>query len=251
MFIAPGITRPQRIKRGLYARWDINDLKSYSGAGSVVTDLAQTYDVNLINSPSVLTLPDGLEFNGTTQYMESDDLANSTEKSDLASCTFDMWLTPRVASNSRKYYWTFTDPTAYPIVGLAYSDIARPEPAQWEMFAGTAGSARYRLFTDNSFGEEITNVCITKLTGGSTATKYNIKIYINGQEETTYLTDTVKSDPWMDNLSALNRFRIMAIIRHNQNFSEGDFYEMSIYNRVLTSNEVAQNFAASRGKFGV
>jgi hypothetical protein len=249
------------VTEGLLFYVDAANPKSYISGSTNVENLLP------LNNNIIGSLKNGVdfstnawEFDGTDDRMAIDELVPLMDS--YAESTYNVWVKPKVVSQ-RRYVWCFTPNISfYPVLGLAYTS---PEGGGSFSFSGsydvlTAASSTNRTIlatTGSIFPREWTNVCVTKQSGGNTENKYNIKIYVNGVDQNTTLTDDRStSDWWNNNLTAgsgLTEFNLAVLYRPaaSTQYTNCNISSFSIYNRTLTSAEVLQNYNALKGRFGL
>jgi hypothetical protein len=208
---------PTIVTSGMMLCLDVGNAKSYPGSGSVWTDLSGNGNTaTLISSPTYSSTEGGyLTFNGTTQYatfVNSQTLAN-------AATTIEMWIRTTSVALGYQFMYGKND---YPKFYLNGGDIA--------YYNGTM-----------SGGGTITANVWKQVVVASDSTFTNF--YIDGAASGTALGVAWSTTP---NTTHIGRDTASA----TQYFS-GRISVARVYNRVLTPQEVSQNFNALRGRYGL
>ena len=244
---------PKIVTDGLVFYVDAANPNSYVSGNTTVDSLVSNVTGSLINDTDFSPDNQGYwVFDGLDDRLEIDELVNI--KSSLGNSTFSIWVNPQQIDDFVKHQWSFTTNTWYPVLGLVYtppSDVTNP--GSYRIVSGIWSSNRWDLKTTGTvFQQEWANVCITKESGGNTGNKHNCRIYVNGTEQNTNLTDTSTQDWWVDNVS-LTRFNIASLYREplQELYSQTNISSFSVYNRSLSSDEVLQNYNALKGRFGL
>lgn len=79
---------------------------------------------------------------------------------------------------------------------------------------------------------------------GCTISENTVKIYVNGREDAS-VTKDFTIGTW-NSLASIGRRGSIS-----QNFFNGDISMVQVYDKVLSANEVWQNFNAFRGRYGI
>ena len=82
---------------------------------------------------------------------------------------------------------------------------------------------------------------------GTYAKNVAARIYVNGVLNNSTTNTTVNNDIVYD---TTNRFKI-GQSNINGSWMNGQIDQTKVYNRALTATEVAQNFEATRGRYGI
>lgn len=223
---------PSIVTSGLILCLDAANVKSYPGSGTSWTDLSGNANGGtLVNGPTYSSTNGGnLTFNGTNQY-------GSTPLSlgGYTAYTVSAWV--KTTSTGKEImatygvtnifeFWIGASPTLGKLMPYAYA---------------SGGAASYR--TSNTSINTGTWVYCVGVYQGSTST---LNVYVNGVLDNGTLTGTVPA--------ALNSGASTVVIG---NVNSGSYYfngsmgEIKIYNRALSATEVAQNFNALRGRYGL
>ena len=197
---------------------DANNTRSYAGAGSGFTSVAGSVNGTLINSPTFST--GALTFNGSNQYV---DFGNSSAVQQ-SSGTLSAWV--RSSSPGAGFRGIIAKQSAY---GLFYFDSVL---VTFDWSGGGTRSTGINIADGNW-----KNVVMTYQSGVTNGTI----IYLNGS---SVLTTTITIQDHVKNIygaAEANAGQIAACTAAS----------FSMYNRVLTSTEVLQNYNALKGRFGL
>ena len=229
-------TGPQIVTSGLVLHLDAGNTKSYSGTGSTWYDRSGNLNggvVNngtLVNGPSYSSIGGGsIGFDGSNDYVT---ILNNT----TVSFTIGCWINTTATS--------YTGTQAYEGNGIVWSDVAGVandfvlsilnNKASW--FTGdntTTINSTTTINTGSWF-------YITVVKNGTNSTK---QLFINGTLESTGTSGTSL-------LTANPNIRIGGNTLDGKYFN-GKIGQVKIYNKVLSTTEVLQNFNATRSRFGI
>ena len=227
---------PRSVLDGLVLSVDANNIKSYSGSGTSWTDLSRSKVVGtLTNSP---TYSSGyFSLNGSTQYVN---FGTQTLGVSAASKTMCAWIYPTSIPNN---------PT-----GLLDMDgngnIGGATNYGFGFWLSNTGKLWYWP-ADNVdiIDASSSSVSTNKWNFVSVAYNFSLKtayFYYNGifaGSGTTTGTETAPATGQNLLIGAARNATLGAFA--------GRIACVSLYNRVLTANEIAQNFNATRGRFGI
>lgn len=217
---------------------DAANSKSYPGNGTVWTDLSRFGNpATLTNGPTF----DGTNKNGTITFDGTDDFAqinNSTSLNPLTSITLCAWCNFNGVYSG--YY--------APIIFKRNNFVSYFE--QYQLVYLTSGQIQVAI-GDGSTNQAATSAAayideIVNAVGVVDTTNSILKLYINGQLNST----TAISYPTMD----VSTNSVIIGGNNEPGFlgsMGGNIYNVSIYNRVLSDVEIAQNYNAFKSRFGV
>lgn len=193
---------------------DAADSNSYNGSGTVWNDLSgYNYTGTLVNTPTFNSTNGGsLLFNGTTQQV--------TFSSSPASSTFSVFAWINIgATNSgyRSVYVSSTGNRGFWINGLKIN---------WYDGAD-------RILGNTTLSTNIWNYV------GITYNGTNLTAYLNGASDgtATYAGSSLPA--------------IGYVAGHSGEYFNGNISNIQIYNRVLNSSEIIQNYNTSKARFGL
>tara|TARA_B110000483_G_scaffold108044_1_gene131709 strand:+ start:1723 stop:2367 length:645 start_codon:yes stop_codon:yes gene_type:complete len=208
---------PRIVTDGLVLALDAANSRSYSGTGTTWSDLSGNGNTGtLTNGPTYNSANGGsIVFDGLNDYADCDDIGISSSK-----VTFAAWI-------------KFSGSSSYVHIIDANSNTCHLSIAGQNNRPYFYNGATYHT---NSAA--ITNNVWYYLTGVQSDTN---DIYINGG-----LSSSISSNRNIS-VSSINVGRWYS----NSRYFNGDIASAQIYNRALTAAEVAQNFNATRGRYGI
>jgi hypothetical protein len=230
---------PNDATAGLVLYLDAANNKSYPGSGTAWTDLSGNGNhVTLFNSPTYGA--QGFVFNGTTQYAVTNsnlDLSGTKAITIEIFCktvsTTAMILEHSTNANSNSAFFVLTGPDSGAPTGVVeFTDH---------------GAAGYNVVYTNS----VLNTgnwfsCCGVFDRNQSGTNQNT-LYTNG------LLTTVQSPTYTatitENFGSFNLY--IASRAGSSTFFPGTISAIKIYNRALSATEIAQNFQAHRGRYGI
>ena len=232
---------PKSITDGLQVYLDAANPKSYPGSGTDWTDLTGNgYNATLVNSPTHNSDVGFISFDGTDQYANHTVLAFATGSLDF---TFEVWFKMR------------TLPTAsYDDNGHIWGGENGNDVVMYVNPASSGGSqlnlvyddSRYVTGTGHFTSGTITANSWVQWTCQGRSSDNTIAHYLNGKLDRTF--NATRSG--QENKSRFSDAMIARDSRYDK-YSELDCAVIKEYHRILTADEVAQNFEALRGRFGL
>jgi hypothetical protein len=224
---------PKIVTNGLAIYLDAKNPKSYSGSGNVWSDLSGNGCTGTIsNSP---TFSNGIfSFNGTDQSVN---IVNSIQ---FGSTSFSVgfWINFPVLGNASGLFSWNTDSFNSNAKGLE-ARVRLTGIIEYALGDGTGGNAATRV---SSVGSLLTNtwyyVCYTH--------NFNsiITAYKNGISQGTTDYSTEGNSPFNDTYAII-------LAAGGNGFANIQLPNFHVYNRVLSSDEVLQNFNAIRGRYSI
>ena len=206
---------------------DAGQTASYSGSGTTWTDLSgKGNNGTLINSPTYIN--NSFLFNGVDQVCTL--AASGTIPTGASARTISIWFYTTTTSwavdaNNLFYYG---QPSPGKAFGIDMDNFPSMQFYTWG----------YDLTFSTTFSQVgWHNISVTY--DGSTA----VKIYENGQPTQTLTTPVLNTTSSIVYISSAGN-AISA-------YYEGNISEVSIYNRALTADEVAQNYNALKRRYGL
>lgn len=231
---------PKTVSDGLVFFVDAGNYKSYPGSGVPVYELSGNNNTgSLIASPAWSTGSFG--FNGTNQYIDfgSQPAFTNLVSGSAANMTICTWINPNAGvgslivakgDNNISSGWFFGNNSS---LQLVFSNIC----------TGTNG--RFSSTTS------ITSNIWQFVTVTYAFSAIQCKFYNNGVESTITTTNTPTNDPTSDAANSLWIGQSVFSDTVGTTLANGQIAQVSLYNRVLSAQEVLQNFNATRGRFGV
>ena len=228
------------VTSGLILNYDISNSSSYPGSGTTITDLQASSNSTLFNTPTYTSSGGGyLTFNGSNQYFTTNTSLNSKLSPVNTSTTISIFL------------WI------YPMDnGVIVQEIGQTTPnANWhdsqiEMVAGTL---RFSVWQNQpGFASSISTPLNNWYYVGFTYDGTNLRGYVNGSLAVT--SGTISRQTPFNNGGSLPLHYAIAHA-DNTNLGDGSFANMrfggmQVYNTALSTNDVLNNYNATKSRFG-
>ena len=205
---------------GLTMLFDAANPRSYPGSGSTWNDISgNRYSSTLINSPTYNATNDGyLSFDGSTQY------ASVTANIPLSGFTMICWI--------------YSADTQATYTGLLEN---RQGANLWGVGFGSNNQLGFQYNLNiNPVSLYVPNNqwCMVAMSANTTS----VSIYLNQSSVTTAQSQT--SFTFTGLLIGNDTY-------HSGRYFNGNFSSVLFYNTALTNAQVAQNFEAYRGRYGI
>jgi len=230
---------PKIVTNGLILCLDAANKKSYSGSGTIWQDLINLNNATMVQSPT-FNLNKQFNFDGgsitATGQVDSFEISDNNILDEMTAITIEMWIKINTVQGTAAPNMLFSKRTANTngYVGFFTSNgfvfrIGTSSPTQLSWTTTPITSAWQQIV----------------LTVGSSGGK----IYINGIE-------VVDSPSYTGNFSNINTNASLLIGDVNPyNFGlfgfNGSFSIFRIYNKILNSFEILQNYNALKGRFNL
>ena len=218
---------------GLVFYVDAANENSYSGSGSTFSDLVGSNDVTLYNTPTYSSDNGGIfSFDGVNEggQTTSGTLLN-------APITVDVWAKPQTTGSDGTIVgnWRQTD-----FFFLLWWDV------------GVTANFR-AIYKTTSSTQVVTSESATRGTVNSwnhvsvSVDGTDMKIYLDGTLQETVSTGLLNTPPGAYRVGiAADYYGSPGVVTRNL---DGDIAAVKIYNRVLTADEVLQNYNALKNRF--
>ena len=231
---------PTIVTNGLVLSLDAADKNSYSGSGNTWNDLSGNNNTNtLVNTPTFSSTNNGgLVFNGSNQYVTASDSTSLRP----TSFSIDTWFRPTS-------FGTFNTVIVKPAVAapwtapyLSYMIRINTSGTVLECSLNTGGT--YRSFTTNRTFSTNTTYNVSFTANSSTGA---LVVYLNG----SVLNSTTTT------AGAITYAALPLIIGADYGVSPvgeyfaGSIYNVKIYNTILATSDIAQNYNAQKSRFGL
>lgn len=220
---------PDLIKNGLVLSLDAGNIKSYSGSGTVWSDLSgNNVSGSLINGPTFNTDGGGsILFDGTDDYLA---FSNSRVAPGTGPFTWNFWARLNNISTFSILFSGEGSNTSYGVIGMNPSSPGL-----------TYYALGYQITDGAAFGTDWT--FISFVGNGAADGSRNLKLYRNGiQAGSTYTAN-------------YNFTSTTPYIGRNHSYSpenmKGYVSNVNYYDRELSAQEIQQNFIANRKRFGL
>jgi hypothetical protein len=208
---------PNIVTNGLVLAWDAANPKSYPGSGTTIYDLSGNGNHGTLNNGvGFSTNYKGiLTFDGTNDYVRSD--------------------TPNLTS------------TNYTVMGASrYSGGTRGRMINATNNNWLIGC--WNNSTENYYAEG----WVSPVQYGTSDTSWRIVTAlgdVGADSYTSYMNNTISAGPNNAGTQGPNGFGIGYYALGNSEFSTGEFSFLLVYNRVLTADEITQNYNALKSRF--
>lgn len=218
---------PKIVSNGLVLCLDAANPSSYPGTGTIWNDLVGSYNGTFINAPTYSSLNGGnLLFDGVDDYI------TVTDPGSLANFTVDCWC------NS----------TELLPAGNYASVVASTFPSYVNFkigYNGTFGQIDGGIFNGSAW-------TTTAGTSISINTWYNFHLTYNGSQLILYKNSIATGTTNAVVIAQSSNGNIRIGRRWDaHNYWKGYIPNVKIYNRALSSNEVNQNYNATKGRYSL
>lgn len=220
------------VRDGLILYLDAANIRSYPGSGTVWTDLSDNgNNGTLVNGVVYNSANNGsMTFDGVNDYI---DCGNSSSLSAIGGTT-------SVTASGWVYY------TSYGGGGQTYSVITvKGNPWTW-LLENPSNRFRFRITaggSDVNVADTSTHLLNVWYNVVGTYDGLNMRVYVNG-----VLRNTKSQSGTLATNTATAKIGTFQGTNYNLT---GKISNVSIYNRALTASEIAQNFNALRGRYGI
>ena len=212
------------VTKGLILNYDVGNNSSYAGTGTTLTDISG-WGINngtLTNGPTYSSNNSGfLTFDGTNDFVST-----SFTPPNIFSTSFWFNNTSTYNINNRGIFSTYASGN---FNGVYVGTTTLAAGGLRIFYNGNGNTVLSYTFAINTWY----NISITS--SGS-----EILIYVNGALVNTISSATSHSD-----------VLLLAQTRFDSNYWIGNISAFAVYNRVLTQDEVTQNFNALRWRYNI
>ena len=227
---------PKIVTSGLVLCLDAADTKSYSGSGTSWNDLSGNNVIGtLTNGPTFSSSNGGsIVFDGVNDFVS---VPNQTALVNKSQFTLACWAKRRLSTSRVNIYQAIDLNNGISLAALGDSNV---------YVEVSNGSHPYGYVANSgSNWQNFVMVFDGSLTGNSN----RLKLYVNGVLQTLTFNGTIPAT----SSSSVNSIFCIGNTQGtgNNDYSDGNFAQVSIYNRALSVSEVLQNFNAQRGRFGI
>lgn len=227
---------PNIVTDGLILYWDSANTKSYSGAGSVWSDMIGSYVGTLNNSPTFATSNsgsfnfDGINDNVSTNYLNGFGTSN---------LTLNIWMSYTASQQSGIFSKRIGASSFEQLSVFVTGDINANTTGTKILVLDYNNPDSRNIFTSQSYNDGLWHL-ISYVRDTSSS-----KLYIDG----AFISETVSSKP---NLSNTSRLFIGAVgdgLSLLGLYFKGSVSIVSMYNRALSQSEVFQNYQTIKSRF--
>ena len=234
---------PDISENGMVLYLDASNTRSYPGSGTTWTDLSgNNYDGTLTNGPTFNSGNGGsIVFNASTQYV---DTANTSGLNFTnTSATVSVWIKTSASFPSGAYIVAKQmDATGGWSIDLASTGIPYFETKN----NASGATACYRFATVVCNNGVWHNVVATFTTSTSVVANNTITMYVDGVSSNSTLNQLLTYGGNTSENIKIGRRTVSSVDAYNGNISN-----VQIYNRLLSANEVLQNYNATKSRFGL
>jgi hypothetical protein len=227
---------PKIVTDGLVLSLDASDRNSYSGSGTAWNNLSGNgLNVTLANSPTYITNPNSLLFDGVNAYGVT---GNNTLTSTTNSLSFDFWVNPSGTSTSSQTILAKDTNSAPP-----HLLIRRTTSTNLSFNAQLTNGSATPIVSTNFFVGSIGSWINIQITFNYTTGEYNA--YKNGILFHS-TTNVVSNFPSTNVPIYISSFTSPGFLPWTGNISV-----CKMYNRILSATEVLQNYNALKSRFNL
>lgn len=226
------------VTSGLIFNIDASESASYPGSGTAWYDLAGSNDATLTNGPTYVSSPKSIDFDGVDDYADLGSITSSNALSLAGDTTYtiDVWwrgdLTSDIAARviDKSNGGNFSNGW-----GVICTTSATPVQAVWwHGFNGNIYLSAAGLWDDDTW-------CLMTVTRDGTSVKiYNNAALVDSGTISSASVPTTTTNMRIGGAPTISG-RDMA----------GSIGAIRVYNRVLTTTEISQNFNARRSRYGI
>jgi hypothetical protein len=237
---------PTTVTNGLVLALDAADKNSYPGSGTSWFDLSGNNNTGtLTNGPTFNSGNAGsIVFDGVDDYVN---LTTSSLKLNDVSVTMNVWFKTNINSNSYQDIIVLGSSAQDNIMGILKSRSGLSNGSVYAAFFQS--NQGITTFSTLSGGDLVTagiinySAVFTKV-----GSYYNIFLYRNG-----VLDNSVATTLTSYNMTSWSSFfaRLGSGGPSYPEILNGNMYQTSIYNRALSSQEILQNYNATKTRFGL
>ena len=217
------------VTSGLIWHVDAGNVASYPGTGTVWTDLVAGANANLVGSP-VFNAADG----GTFELDAFNDAADASKSIASTSGTISLWIRPPTAGTRRNFFVAY-DGSA----GISWSHnvgVSATNTIAADMFdGGTKSAAGTTVMTADTW-------------------HYITMVWVNSSAMTLYLDNISTAEDSIGIATSWTGNTSISVGRGSGGGWSSALGRVSmchIYNRNLSTSEIAQNYNATKTRFGL
>jgi len=237
MFSATSFSQQDIVRDGLVLWLDANDKTSYPGSGISWRDLSKSgINGTLTNGPTFNSGNGGsIVFDGTNDYVNLGTNINFSNYTN--GFTIGFWVKILNITQTNRYLFSkLTDVSSDNQFSVIYGYVANT----YELYGGVGGAgANQTIRTNSQISVNDTNWHFLYYTVGSTTIGYldSVVKFTNTYPSLTFVSST--------NNNIISSFNGL------QNFGNLSLANMVLYNRILSTTEVTQNYNATKTRFGL
>lgn len=223
---------PSVVVDGCIFAIDAANTKSYSGSGFTVNGLVGGIGGTLVNGVGFTTSNNGsFVFDGTNDYINCDSIPNT-----FNSFSVEMIFKIGITNKKQAIISTYDNGFGW---GVELLDNTGNNKFN---FFGFTSSGIYTSIQSSTTGSLNQIYSATGVFSGSNS----ISVYING-----ILDNSVNTNYSSVTKQSTSNLRLGDDPSTQTLYFQGNIFSAKIYNRVLTAQEILQNFNALRGRYGI
>ena len=241
---------PKIVTNGLVLALDAANTRSYPGSGTTWFDISgNNRDFTINNPANVPHVSDNggaFDFAGTTGYIEDAD--GESYINGLTALALEVWIKSDVTSTDKGIFHTITPNNDDAPFTLRYDAVGFDGGASSTIKFGAGPSTATTTNSEASGNSQTTNWQCLLMTWSTSVNSGLPKLYINGQEDVLS-----NNDAQTNAVSGATRVLIGIGSKDTVGSSSwnGKIATVKLYNKTFTDAEVAQNYNALRGRFGL
>jgi hypothetical protein len=235
-----GVVRgPSIVTDGLVFCVDAASQRSYPGNGTVWTDLVGDNNGTLTNSPSFSVENAGsFLFDNTNDYVYNSSVSSGLLFDDPDEFTCDFWVKCYAVSGGRNSMVSIKGGPGdqNKKAGWSIGQSNGTNKYEWQVGDGTNFSLGF-AYEFGTINQEWQHVAVSHTSGNVNC--YVDSIFITGREAGNHALFTGVNELYLAKRDGLGEY-------HN-----GNIANVHIYNKALSSDEIRQNYLATKGRFGL
>lgn len=217
---------PRIVTNGIVAYWDAGNTKSYPGSGTTWSDLSgNQLNMTTVNSPTFSS--GSFAFNGTNQY------ASATNSTLLNNQTFTVSVWVKTNATTQNGFWFEKGSVNTQYALFQEGDRIKCRIQTGSGFVDTIAPVTASFMNTTSWF----NVVFTFVTGSQVC---YVNSSVAGTGTTTATIPVNSGGMWIGVYGGAGGY-----------FYNGSIAQVKVYNRVLSSSEVLQNYNTLKGRFGL
>ena len=227
---------PRIVSNGLSIYYDFGNKTCYPGSGTTVTDLIQSRE-GTTNGPTFSSNNVGFfDFDGSNDFISGTDLMGQTEESFSMNwwVKFDTWITSGYQQIMSEAIWFANYNNA---IGF---DCTNSSGTNFDQNGGFNDGVTISVPAEKQTDTWI-NICYT-FSGDNSGTSAAVKGYLDGAVSVSSTATFSSGNANLGNDS-------WNVGKRTANFLNGKIAMFSFYNRVLSAEEVLQNYNVMKVRF--
>lgn len=225
--------KPKIVTSGLVLHLDAADPSSYLSPGTVWRDLSGRGNNGTLTNGPIFSAANGgsIVFDGTNDYVRTTSLLLTGNETNL---TLSCWYKPENTNTIRC------------IVSIG-NEANGTRRMILQRNANIEANGYFADFTSSNSVLSTNSWCNISIVYTSLTLSSGIKLYFNGKEISGYVSSGTSLNVFTNTICTICGTNATVPTDN----AAGNIAQASIYNRALTASEIAQNFQATRGRFGL